>query len=281
MAVLPTPPPLQIKGTCTEIRLRMLNDERWRVVVRNSDGVGLAVRSSALLKSIPNPLGLFVPFLRRTDAPCLFWVKSRREVGRRACPLSANNGRRVVPPRRRACERAPLESGPRYHRCKLSATLLVHRLHNGAYDRGKDRAAASAAEGIAEKAAQRPARGRIGTRSPAEKGTKECASSDTADCTTNDFGQLAHRHLLQDRTDSLTAEDASNNLNNDRKNCFHVETPLKSRNRIVLAVKIAGRPTRSVKLKGTESPIGDGPFAYPQALSCRPHYLTDFPDYPP
>ena len=105
--------------------------------------------------------------------------------------------------------------------------LLVHRFHNGAYDRGKDRAAASAAKGIAEKAAQRPARGRIGTSSPAEKGTKECASSDTADCTTNDFGQLAHRHLLQDRTDSLTAEDASNNLNNDRKNCFHVEIPRK------------------------------------------------------
>ena len=96
--------------------------------------------------------------------------------------------------------------------------LLVHRLHDGTDDRGKDRTAARAANGIAEKTAQRPARSRVGTSSTPEEATKKGASSDTADRTANDFGQLAHRHLLQDRTDSLTAEDASNNLNDNWKN---------------------------------------------------------------
>ena len=105
--------------------------------------------------------------------------------------------------------------------------LLVHRLHDGTYDPGKDRTTARAANGIAEKAAQRPARSRISTRSTSEEATKNCASSDTADRTANDLGQLAHRHLLQDRTDSLAAEDASNNLNDNGKNCFHVEIPPK------------------------------------------------------
>jgi hypothetical protein len=90
--------------------------------------------------------------------------------------------------------------------------LLVHRLHNRTYDRSKDRAAACAPNRIAEKAAQCPARSRIGTRSTPKEASKNCASSDTADRAANDFGQLAHRHLLQDRTDSLTAENASNNL---------------------------------------------------------------------
>ena len=105
--------------------------------------------------------------------------------------------------------------------------LLVHCLHNGTYDPGKDRTAARAANRIAEKAAQRSAGSRIRTRSTPKEGTKKCTSSDTADRTAKNFGQLAHRHLLQDRTDSLTAEDASNNLNNNRKNAFHVEIPPK------------------------------------------------------
>ena len=101
-------------------------------------------------------------------------------------------------------------------------TLLVHRLHHGTYYPGKDRTTARAANRIAEKAAQRTARSRIGTRSAAKERTKECASSDTADRTANDLGQLGHCYLLQDRANGLTAEDASNNLNNDRKNRFHV-----------------------------------------------------------
>jgi hypothetical protein len=105
--------------------------------------------------------------------------------------------------------------------------LLVHRLHHSTYDPGEDRTPARAAYRIAEKAAQCPARSRIGTRSAAKERTKERTSSDTADRTANDLGQLAHRYLLQDRTDSLTAENAGNNLNNDRKNCFHVEVPPK------------------------------------------------------
>ena len=105
--------------------------------------------------------------------------------------------------------------------------LLVHRLHDGSHDPGKDRTTARAADRIAEKTTQRAARSRIGTRSTPKEGTKKCSSSDPADRTANDLGQLAHRHLLQDRADGLSAEDASNNLNNDRKNCFHVEIPLK------------------------------------------------------
>jgi hypothetical protein len=89
-------------------------------------------------------------------------------------------------------------------------TLLVHRLHNCTYDRSKDRAAACAANRIAEKTAQCPARSRIGTGSTPKEASKNCASSDAADRASDDFGQLAHRHLLQDRTDGLTAEDASN-----------------------------------------------------------------------
>ena len=103
--------------------------------------------------------------------------------------------------------------------------LLVHRLHNGTYDSGKDRTAARAAYRIAEKAAQCPARSRISTCGTSQESTKKSAPGDTADGTADDLGQLAHRYLLQDRTDSLTAEDASNNLNNNRKNCFHVEIP--------------------------------------------------------
>jgi hypothetical protein len=125
--------------------------------------------------------------------------------------------------------------------------LLVHCLHDGTYDPGKDRTTARAANGIAEKAAQRPARSRIGTRSTSEEATKNCASSDTADRTANDFGQLAHRHLLQDRTDSLAAEDASNNLNNNRKNRFHVSIPPKSPEHSRPGSQLAGRPLRSVK----------------------------------
>jgi len=95
--------------------------------------------------------------------------------------------------------------------------LFVHRLHSGTYDPGKDGAAARAANRIAEKAAQRPSRSRISTCSAPKEAPKKCTSGDTADRAAKDFGQLAHRHLLQDRTDSLTAKDASNNLNNDRK----------------------------------------------------------------
>jgi hypothetical protein len=52
---------------------------------------------------------------------------------------------------------------------------------NGAHDRGKDRAAACAANRIPEKAAQRPARSRIGTRSTPKEAPKNCASTDAAD----------------------------------------------------------------------------------------------------
>jgi hypothetical protein len=95
--------------------------------------------------------------------------------------------------------------------------LLVHRLHDGAYDPSKERTAACAANRIAEKAAQRPTRSRISTRSTPKKATKKCTASDTADGTANYFGQLAQGYLLQHRPDSLTTENSSNDLNNNRK----------------------------------------------------------------
>jgi hypothetical protein len=104
--------------------------------------------------------------------------------------------------------------------------LLIHRLHNGTYDPGKDRSTAGAAKCIAEKATQGTARGGIGSCSTPQETAQNCTSGDTADRTADNLGQLAHRHLLQYRTDSLTAEDASNNLNDNRKNCFQVVSPL-------------------------------------------------------
>ena len=107
--------------------------------------------------------------------------------------------------------------------------LLVHRLNDGTYDPGKDRTAAAAAKRIGEKTAERPRRSRIGTRSTPKEAAKKCPSSDTANRTANDLGQLIHRHVLQHRTDSLTAEDASNNLNDNGKYRFHVGIPLNAR----------------------------------------------------
>ena len=109
---------------------------------------------------------------------------------------------------------------------RLNGALLVHRLHCGTYDPGKDHTTACAAKRIGEKAAERPGRGRIGTRSAPKEAAKKCPSSDTASRTANDFGQLVHGHLLQDCTDGLTPEDTSNNLNNNRKYRFHVGIPL-------------------------------------------------------
>jgi hypothetical protein len=109
----------------------------------------------------------------------------------------------------------------------LVLASFVHRLHDSPYDPRKNRTTASAANCTAENATQRSAGTRIGTCRSTKKSTKKRASSDTADRTANNLGQLAHRHLLQDSTDSLTAEDASNNLNDNRKKCFHVESPKK------------------------------------------------------
>jgi hypothetical protein len=128
--------------------------------------------------------------------------------------------------------------------------LLIHRLHNGTDDPGNDRSTACAANDIAEKTAQCAPGSRIGTRSAPEEATKKRASSDTAHRTANDLGQLAHRHLLQDRADSLTAEDASNNLNNNRKKCFHVEIPPLEPEHNRPGSQLADRPIRSVKHKG-------------------------------
>ena len=66
--------------------------------------------------------------------------------------------------------------------------LLVHRLHDGTYDPGKDRATACGAKRIGEKAPERPRRGRIGTRSTPKEAAKKCPSSDTANRTANDLG---------------------------------------------------------------------------------------------
>jgi len=61
--------------------------------------------------------------------------------------------------RRRRCKRAqPRATWAEAPAPHLVLALLVHRLHNPTYDRGKDRAAARAAKLIAEKTAQRPAR---------------------------------------------------------------------------------------------------------------------------
>jgi hypothetical protein len=110
-------------------------------------------------------------------------------------------------------------------------TLLVHRLHNCTYDSCEDRTTARAANGIAEKAAQRSARSRISTRS-ALGGYQELYLTTPPDRTAYDLEQRLIS-ILQDRTDSLTAEDASNNLNNNRKNCFPRRSPLKFQNTVV------------------------------------------------
>jgi hypothetical protein len=93
--------------------------------------------------------------------------------------------------------------------------LLIHRLHDGAYYSSKERTAACAANRVAEKAAQGPARSRIGTCSTAEEAAKKCASRNTTGRAANDFGELAHGHLLQHRADSLATENSSNDLNNN------------------------------------------------------------------
>jgi hypothetical protein len=103
--------------------------------------------------------------------------------------------------------------------------LLVHRLHHSTDDPGKDRTTARAAKRISEETAQCPGGGRIGTRGTPKEATKEGSSSHTADRTANDLGQLTHRHLLQDRADRLAAENASNNLNDNWKYRFHLDSP--------------------------------------------------------
>ena len=120
--------------------------------------------------------------------------------------------------------------------------LLVHRLHHGTYDPGKDRTTARAAKRISEETAQCPGGSRIGTRSTPKEATKKGSSSHTPDRTAKDLGQLTHRHLLQDRADRLTAENASNDLNDNRKYRFHLDSPSKCPYTIVVAVNIPGRP---------------------------------------
>lgn len=66
--------------------------------------------------------------------------------------------------------------------------LFVHRLHDGAYNPGKDCATARTADRISKKAAKCPASSRIGTRSTTKERTKECASGDTTDRAANDLG---------------------------------------------------------------------------------------------
>ena len=79
---------------------------------------------------------------------------------------------------------------------------------------------------MSEETAQCPGGSRIGTRSTPKEATKKGSSSHTADPTANDLGQLTHRHLLQDRANCLAAENASNDLNDNRKYRFHLDFPL-------------------------------------------------------
>ena len=103
-------------------------------------------------------------------------------------------------------------------------------------DPGKDRTTARAAKRISEETAQGPGGSRIGTSSTPKEATKKGSSSHTADPTANDLGQLTHRHLLQDRADRLAAENASNDLNDNRKYRFHLDSPFKCPYIIVVAV---------------------------------------------
>ena len=114
--------------------------------------------------------------------------------------------------------------------------LLVHRLHHGTDDPGKDRTTARAPKRISEETAQGTGGSRIGTRSTPKEATKKGSSSHTADPTANNLGQLTHRHLLQDRADRLAAENASNDLNDNRKYRFHLDSPFKCPYIIVVAV---------------------------------------------
>ena len=80
----------------------------------------------------------------------------------------------------RWCKRVPLEVSQSSSSPNRDLTLLVHRLHNGTYDSGKDRTAARAANRIAEKAAQCPASSRIGTCGTSEESTKKSVPHETA-----------------------------------------------------------------------------------------------------
>src|SRR6185312_6130718 len=80
------------------------------------------------------------------------WARSRRQRGERVRPLGANSG----------------HSSPHY-----VFALLIHRLHHGADDPGKDRATACAAKRISEETAQGPSGSRIGTRSTSKEATKK------------------------------------------------------------------------------------------------------------
>src|SRR5690606_29634494 len=51
---------------------------------------------------------------------------------------------------------------------------------------------------------------------------EQLAARDAADGPAEDFRQLAHRRLLDRRTDGLPADDARDDLDDDRKKRFHV-----------------------------------------------------------
>ena len=104
--------------------------------------------------------------------------------------------------------------------------LLVHRLHHGTDDPSKDRTTARAAKRIREETTQGSGGSRIGTGGTPKEATEKGSSSHTADRTANDLGQLTHRHLLQDRADRLAAENAGNDLDDNRKYRFHFGFPL-------------------------------------------------------
>jgi hypothetical protein len=137
--------------------------------------------------------------------------------------------------------------------------LFVHRLHHGTNDPGKDCTTARAPKRISEETAQGPGGSRIGTSSSPKEATKKGSSSDTADRTTNDLGQLTHRHLLQDRAYRLAADNASNDLNYNRKYRFHFGFPTFNARR-----GRQHRPVRcdSVKLKDTLSTVHNGSSLY-------------------
>ena len=112
---------------------------------------------------------------------------------------------------------------------KGAGELLIHRLHYGTDDPGKDCTTARAPKRISEETAKGPSGSRIGTSSTPKEAAKKGSSSHTADRTADDLGQLTHRHLLQDRAYRLAAENARNDLNYNRKYRFHFDPPLNAR----------------------------------------------------
>ena len=127
--------------------------------------------------------------------------------------------------------------------------LLVHRFHDGTHDPGKDRTTARAAKASPRRPPSAPVAAGSAPAAPPRRLLRSVPPATPPTAPLMILVNWLIATLLQDRTDSLTAEDASNNLNDDRKNCFHVEIPPKEPEHDRPGSQDSGPSMRSVKLK--------------------------------